>query len=224
MPFCDIIKAMNKYVIWLTEAFIWTLIIITVIMGSFLYKHKKLKQKHSYHVFFSDTNGLKNGSPVKLMGVEVGYITHVKIVNSDEIFVSFVITAPNISIPLGARATIESTGLVGSRSLELYPPKTNIENTQELVFPYNPERVSGTFENSTKIADIIYYAANNVNKIIPIEQIPSLRYLIHTTSKEITTYPSKINSINNYENKIIEFIENNQAIKNFNKKMEELTK
>lgn len=215
---------MKKHVIWITEILIWIFVIIVLIMGLFLYKHLKLKEKHSYHAFFADTNGIRNGSPVKIMGNEIGYVSNVKVINSSEIFISFVITKPDISIPTGTVANIETTGLVGSRSLELYPPETKVETGSELIIPSNPERVQGVFTNSTRTAEIIYAAANGVNKMIDVGQIPSIRKLVHKTYKESNSYGAKIDQINARQNEAINQIQDNQKLKDFNKKMEDLSK
>lgn len=215
---------MKKHLIWISEVLIWIFIIIVLIMGLFLYKHLKLKEKHSYHVFFADTNGIRNGSPVKIMGNEIGYVSNVKVINSSEIFISFVITKPEISIPTGTIANIESTGIVGSRSLELYPPKTKIETGSELIIPSNPERVQGVFTNSSRTAEIIYSAASGVNKMVDVEQIPVIRNFVHKTYKDSNSYGSKIDRINDMQNEAIEQIQSNQKLKDFNEKMENLFK
>lgn len=214
---------MKKYLFWILEAFIWALVIIIFIMGIFLYKNIKLKQKHSYHVFFTDTNGLRNGSPVKIMGKEIGYVSNVKVMNNDEIFVSFVITYPNISIPAGTKANIEYTGIVGSRSLELYPPKTNMQETSELIIPQNPARVQGAFTNSSRTAELIYTAATNVNKTIPVKNIPFIRKEIQNKSNEAKNFPEKLHNFNSSQISLINSIKTNEKLKNFNIKMEKIT-
>lgn len=189
-------------------------------MGMFLYNHIKLKEKHSYHVFFYDTNGIRKGSPVKIMGNEIGYVSNVKVINSDEIFVSFVLTKPEISIPSGTIANIESTGLVGSRSLELYPPQKQLLNSDEFLIPQNPERVQGTFENSTRIAQILYNASSNVNKSLDVNQIPAIKQLVHKSYKQSIELPQQIDKINKQQVEATKFMKNNEAIKNFNNNME----
>lgn len=215
---------MKKYLMWMLEVLIWFLIIVTVIMGVFLYKHIKLKQKHSYHVFFTDTDGLRNGSPVKIMGNEIGYVSNVKVINNDEIFVSFVITTPQINIPTGSLANIESAGLVGSRSLEIYPPKTNDMPEAELIIPQNPSRVQGVYTNSSRTANIIYAAATTVNKAVRVEQIPFVRSFIREKYKETTGFSDKIDKINDSQDKALNLIKGNKKLKDFNMQIERMAK
>lgn len=215
---------MKKYLIWIIEAIIWLLIIIALIMGIFLYNHIKLKEKHSYHLFFKDTNGIRNGSPVKFMGNEIGYVSNVKVINSDEIFISFVITKKGINLPVGTTANIESTGLVGSRSLELYPPKIQKENSAELIIPLNPERVQGVFTNASRVAEILYAASNGLNKAVATEQIPIIRDFIHSKYKDSNTFGTKIDEINEHQDQAIKYIQENETLHEFNKKMEDFAK
>lgn len=215
---------MKKYLSLLVEVILWFLFIIVLIVGTFLYNHIKLKEKHSYHVFFSDTNGIRDGSPVKIMGKEIGYVSTVKVINSDEIFVSFVIKNPDISLPAGTIAKVETTGLVGSRSLELYPPKVNPTKPDELLIPINPKRVQGAFETSTQVAEVLYKASSNVNKSIDVNQIPVIRKLVHRSYNKVVDLPPQIDEINNQQDEITNIIKNNKNIKNFNEKMENIAK
>ena len=215
---------MKRYLSLIIEASLWFLVITSLVMGMFLYKHIKLKEKHSYHVFFNDTNGIRNGSPVKIMGNEIGYVSNVSVINSDEIFISFVITNPKITIPSGTIAKVESTGLVGSRSLELYPPTSKPEKIDELLLPTNPERVQGAFENSTRIAQVLYNASSNVNKSINVKNIPTIRKLVNKSYKQSIEIDSQIKKINKEQSDLTELIKDNKILKNINKDLEALSK
>ena len=144
--------------------------------------------------------------------------------NNDEIFISFVITKPNIFIPEGTIANIESTGLVGSRSLELYPPTTKPNKPDELLIPINPERVQGAFENSTRIAEVLHNASSNVNKSINVKNIPTIRELINKSYKQSIEIETQLQEINKQETNITKFIKDNEKIKKINTQMENFIK
>lgn len=211
---------MKKHLMWILEAFIWLFVIILLVMGLFAYKQLKLMQKHSYHVFFKDTDSLRNGAPVRYMGVEIGYVSNVKIINSDEIFVSFVITNKNITIPNGVSAQIESTGIVGSRSIELYPPETASDKTSDLIIPTSPRRMKNVFENSIRISDLLYLAANSVNKLVDTDKIPAIRLFIHTQTDNAANIGTKIDEINDAQSKYIDQLQGDTPLRKFNEKME----
>ena len=80
-----------------------------------------MKELPSYQIFMPDVDGMIVGSPVKYMGVQIGYIKNIKIL-TDKVYVRFVITEKNVTLPKGVIANVEFSGLGGSKSLELYPP------------------------------------------------------------------------------------------------------
>ncbi len=103
------------------EVLIW-LLVITIGVGVYKYNAaKSQKELKTYQLFLQDVDGLIVGSPVRMMGVPVGYISNIKIVQ-DHVYVKFAITQENFNIPKGAIATVEFNGMGGSKSLELYPP------------------------------------------------------------------------------------------------------
>lgn len=106
---------------FLIELLVWLFVIIACV-GFFRYKNiKKYQEYKTYQVFMQDVDGLIVGSPVRMMGVPIGYISTVKIVQ-DHVYVKFVITENDFLIPKGVIATVEFNGMGGSKSLELYPP------------------------------------------------------------------------------------------------------
>ena len=97
---------MKKKYIWLIEIIAWLLIIL----GSLFYfvYNTSIKEnvKNTYYIFFDDVDGLVEGSNVKLMGMNIGYVKDVKIFDN-KVFVSFIVTKENITIPKQALANIE---------------------------------------------------------------------------------------------------------------------
>ena len=93
---------MNKRLVWFTELFLWALLILALILG-FTYSFAKSEHKnHSYYMFFKDVDGLSQGSVVRMMGYQIGYVRDVKVFNDDNIFVSFLVTQKNVYIPSGS--------------------------------------------------------------------------------------------------------------------------
>lgn len=82
----------------------------------------------TYHLVFKDIYGIEIGSPVRILGVDIGHVTKIQN-NYNEIYVDFVVPNSNIKLPDGTQATIEFFGIAGSRSIELTPPnqKTNAQ-------------------------------------------------------------------------------------------------
>ena len=121
------------------EFVIWFIILGLCILGFRLYRYEEFKKLSSYQIFMPDVDGMIVGSPVRYMGVQVGYIKNIKILTHN-VYVRFVITDKNIKLPKGVIATVEFNGLGGSKSLELYPPDKN-ENTERLIVIQSPKRL-----------------------------------------------------------------------------------
>lgn len=149
---------MKKYLFWIAELFIWLLILFLVSGGIMLAKYNYKRQFNTYQIFLPDVDGLINGSPVRMMGMQIGYVNQVDIVGED-VYVKFIVTERNVRIPNGSIATVEFTGLGGSKSLELYPPKAESNSFRKLIIPQSPKRIHDSlgllndmFEQVTAIA------------------------------------------------------------------------
>ncbi len=132
------IENIHTYV-WI-EVAVWFFILCFIVAGVRIYRYHKQKELNTYQIFLPDVDGLIVGSPVKLMGVQVGYIDRVKIVSND-VYVKFIITDKEVSIPKGAIATVEFNGMGGSKSLEIYPPTKESLDSKKLIVVHNPKRL-----------------------------------------------------------------------------------
>lgn len=134
---------MKRHVIWIIEVLIW-LLILTSISSIFIISKYNEKKMNTYQLFLPDVDGLIKGSPVKYMGIQIGYVNQINIVG-DKVFLNFVITEKNIKLPHGVIATVEFLGLGGSKSLELYPPKEN-ETSKKLIIEQPPKRIGDSLD------------------------------------------------------------------------------
>lgn len=155
---------MKKYLFWIAELFIWLLILFLVSGGIMLAKYNYKRHFNTYQIFLPDVDGLINGSPVRMMGMQIGYVNQVDIVGED-VYVKFIVTERNVRIPNGSIATVEFTGLGGSKSLELYPPEADSASFRKLLIPQSPKRIHDSlgllndmFDQITSIAyDISHF-------------------------------------------------------------------
>lgn len=131
-------EGMHKY-IWF-ECAMWLLILCFVVAGIRFYHYNKERELVTYQIFMPDVDGLIAGSPVKFMGVQVGYIEKVKIVSND-VYLKVVITDKNVEFPKGSVATVEFNGMGGSKSLEVYPPTKESLATNKLIVVESPKRL-----------------------------------------------------------------------------------
>lgn len=125
-------KRLDINKILLVEAFIWFCILCVVVFSIRAYNIKQHRAQKQYQIFISDVDGLIIGSPVKYMGVQVGYVSYAKLLGN-EVYVKFVLTETNVSLPKGAVANVEFNGMGGTKSLELYPPTEQDLKTEKII-------------------------------------------------------------------------------------------
>jgi ABC-type transporter Mla subunit MlaD len=167
---------MSKRVFWIIEILFWGLLFLSL-CSLFVYRyHKKEEQYTKVEIPFDDTDGLIVGSPVKFMGVPIGYISKLKIQNNEAV-VSIIITKKDVIIPRGSTASVEFSGLAASKSLELYPP---IEKIDHDIYTQSPIRIQNVLENQKNIANNIIEMSNNFNKVIEKNNINQIQRFLNT--------------------------------------------
>ena len=161
---------MKKHFFWIAELFIWLLILFLVSGGIMLAKYTYKKNFNTYQMFLPDVDGLINGSPVRLMGIQIGYVNQVDIVG-DDVYVKFIVTQKGTKIPKGSRATVEFYGLGGSKSLELYPPsEKNIPiDRDKYIIAQNPKRIHDSLgllnQMLEKLMDMTYDVSHFMDEV-----------------------------------------------------------
>ena len=125
-------KRLDITKIFIIEAVIWFLILCTVLLCVRVHNYKQTKSIKQHQIFLSDADGLIVGSPVKYMGVQIGYVSYAKPVDNN-VYVKFVLDDKNMKLPKGIIANVEFYGLGGSKSLELYPPDENSLKTEKII-------------------------------------------------------------------------------------------
>ena len=162
-------KDEEKGVFYITkngEVLFWLLLILLFVMissSTFMFKEKH--DENDYQIFLQDVDGLIVGSPVRMMGIEVGYVTKIKPAG-DEVYVKFVLTNPEVYIPQGSEITVEFSGMAGSKSLELYLPDKNsyIEKNMPVITVNPPKRLHdalGLLNDMFKKIGSIMYATSS---------------------------------------------------------------
>ena len=193
------------------EIIIWIAILITVICVCFFLYFKTYVKPNLYNIEFKDIDGITNGSPVRLMGINIGYVR--KLTSQDKhINVQIFVTKENVKIPNGTVARVEFYGLGGSKSIELMPPDGSCD-------------VGILTNNTIRLNDVVHEAISIVH-IIEMAQ----RYVKNINKKAVYNFLYEIKSVNDEKIKTIgnEFdnIEGNvsQKLKIISKKQNEVEK
>ena len=144
----------NKAVI--IEILIWITVIATVIAGILLIHHKVCIKPNIYSIYFKDIDGITKGSPVRFMGINVGYVRKLTSIDK-QIVVQILITKKNMKIPKGTKARVEFYGLGGSKSIELMP--TEIKDSKTI-----------TTTDNIRIGDVVHQVKSFVQILEIIEK------------------------------------------------------
>lgn len=144
------------------ELAIWSLFFILIILVFTAYNTYSQRNYARYQIFLQDVDGIIVGSPVRMLGITVGYVKHIKVVN-DMVYVDFIINQKGIEIPKGSKVTVEFSGLGGSKSLEIYTPDEKYDGNKPALTIQQPRRIGASikllYHMFKKINDIIYRCA-----------------------------------------------------------------
>ena len=109
-------KLDNMRVYAWVEFVVWLIVIAALVFGFRYHNYQTQKQFKTYQIFMSDVDGLIVGSPVKFLGVQIGHVKKIQILSSD-VYIKFIITQKDLVLPVGSIATVEASGLGGSKAL-----------------------------------------------------------------------------------------------------------
>lgn len=96
-----------------------------LIFGIMWLKGRSISIGEKLEVPFKDVDGMRPGSAVQMMGLRIGQVDEiVPVINAENsyIVVKFVINVPNVTIPEASRISIQQSGIIGEKFLEVTPP------------------------------------------------------------------------------------------------------
>ena len=197
---------MKKYLNWTIELLIWGFIIFSIIFVGFCIHNREIEEKSTYYVFFHDVDGIIKGSPVKIQGYQIGYVSDISLVN-DEVFVKFVITEKDFTMPQNLLATVEFTGMGGSKSLELFVPSEQSKNNS-IISTIEPHRINDFYNYQNQIARILITMSTDFMNMFNDNNIKAIKKFVKTPNA-INDTNKKLDEIKDTENKIIKRLNKN---------------
>ena len=199
---------MKKHTLWLTEFLVWVLVLFgALFVGAYLYS-VHIKKNYTYYAFFNDVDGLIKGSPVKMLGYQIGYVSDISLINNDDVFVTFVITEKDITMPDSMVATVEFTGMGGSKSLELYMPKEG-SLAKNYISTTEPKRLQDFYVYQNQIAtDLITMTTNFMNMMTPKNTDTVVNFIKDPIALE--QIHNILDIVHNKESKLLEKRRNNE--------------
>jgi len=114
-----------------------TMISLAVLITTVIWlRGRSLGGGQPYEVFFRDVDSLREGSSVQFMGVRVGFVDAVDPIvlhgSQYRVRVRFSISEPDVKIPRGSSISLEQSGIIGEKFVEITPPRPK---AYDLVIP-----------------------------------------------------------------------------------------
>ena len=193
------------------ELIILIILFLLCTTGFYSFFHYKIEKPNTYNIIFKDIDSIVKGSPVRFMGINIGYVLKLKRKNN-YIICKIRVTKKNVKLPDGTRAKVTFNGLGGSKSVELFPPEKNEDNPTGIITEESL-RIND-FVSVIKDLREVFHIINNVVQKIDTNTMSD-------TMKELTN-PEGITKVNDVMDKTVDkVIENEQKI---NKNLNEIEK
>ena len=178
------------------EVLFWLIIILIIVsFSSSAIFFKEKNDENDYQIFLQDVDGLIVGSPVRMMGIEVGHVTKIKPIK-DDVYVKFILTNPDVFVPQGTIATVEFSGMAGSKSLELYLPEKMVTlEDSNIIKVMPPKRLHDALsllnDMFKKLGSIIYTTSSFGAKLEKTDMSSSLKLTPNSNMKDFIIYSDK---------------------------------
>jgi phospholipid/cholesterol/gamma-HCH transport system substrate-binding protein len=168
-----------------------TAAIVVTVVGSLWLARGGLSKGYPLYAKFPWGAGLKQGQPILLVGVNVGYVDEVDL-HQDGILVTTMRIGKNYKVPLTSKATVIPNGIFGDMAVALTPsrPDPRSFNSGDTV-PIGPS-TPGIAEITGK-ADSIAKSVNAVTSALEHEMVAAggirdLRNAIGSTNRLVTEF------------------------------------
>jgi len=166
-----------------------TVAIIVTVLGSLWLARGGLSKGYPLYAKFPWGAGLKQGQPVLLVGVNVGYVDEVDL-HQDGILVTTLRIAKNYNVPVTSKAAVIPNGIFGDQAVALTPSKPDPRSFKPGdTVPIGPS-TPGIAELTSK-ADSITRSVNAVTTALEHEMVAAggirdLRNAIGATNRLVT--------------------------------------
>ena len=170
-----------------------TVAIIVTVLGSLWLARGGLSKGYPLYAKFPWGAGLKQGQPVLLVGVNVGYVDEVDL-HQDGILVTTLRIAKNYNVPVTSKAAVIPNGIFGDQAVALTPSKPDPRSFKPGdTIPIGPS-TPGIAELTSK-ADSITQSVNAVTTALEHEMVAAggirdLRNAIGATNRLVTEFAS----------------------------------
>jgi len=170
-----------------------TVAVIVVVLGSLWLARGGLSKGYPLYVKFPWGAGLKQGQPVLLVGVNVGYVDEVEL-HQDGILVTTLRIVKSYQVPLTSKAAVVPNGIFGDQAIALTPSRPDPRSFKPGdTIPIGPS-TPGIAEITSK-ADSVMRSVNAITMALQSEMVASggihdLRNTIAATNRLVNDFAS----------------------------------
>lgn len=160
---------------------IFTAIGVALIVGFSVYVNDHpywYRPCNEVKIHVDDATGLRRKSPVKTLGLDIGYINHVDL-DGERVMVKVCVTGP-VKLNADTRAFIRSSGFLGDKFLELKPverldgaaasPVTPADDTTPVTPEPPAEKSSSSESDQSSTPQYIKFESSPENDRVPAEE------------------------------------------------------
>ena len=164
----------------LTLASIALLVIVLIWL-----RGRGLNGGQTYDVLFRDVDGMREGAAVQMMGIRIGFVdttTPVTLKGKYYVNVKFSINNDlNMPIPPGSQLSIEQSGIIGEKFLEITPPQLREVTLSTFSQP------AKAIEKGIPVKFLYEDGYHNVGKVERVEQYKDNSLIRHRLYYRVTT-------------------------------------
>jgi phospholipid/cholesterol/gamma-HCH transport system substrate-binding protein len=170
-----------------------TVAVIVVVLGSLWLARGGLSKGYPLYVKFPWGAGLKQGQPVLLVGVNVGYVDEVEL-HEDGILVTTLRIVKSYKVPLTSKAAVVPNGIFGDQAIAITPSRPDPRSFKSGdTIPIGPS-TPGIAELTSK-ADSVMRSVNAITTALQTEMVASggihdLRNTIAATNRLVNDFAS----------------------------------
>jgi phospholipid/cholesterol/gamma-HCH transport system substrate-binding protein len=168
-----------------------TVAVIVTVLGSLWLARGGLSKGYPLYVKFPWGAGLKQGQPVLLVGVNVGYVDEVEL-HEDGILVTTLRIVKSYKVPLTSKAAVVPNGIFGDQAIALTPSRPDPRSFKSGdTIPIGPS-TPGISEITSK-ADSVMRSVNAITTALQTEMVASggihdLRNTIAATNRLVNDF------------------------------------
>ena len=170
-----------------------TVAVIVVVLGSLWLARGGLSKGYPLYVKFPWGAGLKQGQPVLLVGVNVGYVDEVEL-HQDGILVTTLRIVKSYQVPLTSKAAVVPNGIFGDQAIAITPSRPDPRSFKPGdTIPIGPSTPG--ISDLTSRADSVMRSVNAITLALQTEMVASggihdLRNTIAATNRLVNDFAS----------------------------------